>query len=97
MKDSEKASCRAPFSWQQIQTAIDQIHVLGCREISLDKIKLCLENKPVVLYSWVQKTSTQNQGDEKTKKTNLQSQQTNQIEDSARQQLQQLTHLFHSN
>lgn len=97
MKDSEKASCRAPFSWQQIQTAIDQIHVLGCREISLDKIKLCLENKPVDLYSWVQKTSTQNQGDEKTKKTNLQSQQTNQIEDSARQQLQQLTHLFHSN
>lgn len=34
------------LSWLQIQAAISELLALGCREISLDKIKIRLENRP---------------------------------------------------
>ena len=63
------------LSWLQIQAAIHKLLRLGSREITLDKIKVSLENTP-------QQTERPAEGE---------------IEQLARQQLQELAGLFHPN
>ena len=63
------------LSWLQIQSAIHKLLRLGSREITLDKIKVSLENAP-------QQAERPVEGE---------------IEQLARQQLQELARLFHSN
>ena len=89
---TKDAFSKDAFSWKQIQAAIDRLHQLGCREICLDKIKVCLENKGIDEVISPEKKDFGNK-----KSINLPSQQSHQIEQLALQQLEQLTQLLHFN
>ena len=74
------------YTWSAIQQAIDHIHQVGCRQISLDKIKQCLASLKQ------QQTNQQLNNQE-----NSPDQMKHPIVQMSQQQLRQLAHLFNQN
>lgn len=86
------------YTWTAIQQAIDHIHQVGCRQISLDKIKQCLAS--LKQQDTDKQAGNQINSPSQAADTNT-SQSPNQMEhpivQMSQQQLRQLAHLFNQN